>query len=136
MRKAAVSLLDLSLPNVDAALFDRPTGARFAGTGASTLVRVFDPAGLPLPDAVPETPEPVNQRAIWPRRPQREIDDDGVEASFHCSRRPDGGIDSALRFSRDAPQVLVLRKLDAPSSEAPNREQRQISVASAALPAQ
>ena len=102
MRKAAVSLLDLSLPNVDAALFDRPTGARFAGTGASTHaprllllygslrersysklltleaarlliamggeVRVFDPAGLPLPDAVPETHPKVQElreAAAW-----------------------------------------------------------------------
>lgn len=82
-----MSLLDLSLPNVDSALFDQPAGARFAGAGTSTHaprflllygslrersysklltleaarllvgmggeVRVFDPAGLPLPDSAP-----------------------------------------------------------------------------------
>ena len=31
-----MSLLDLSLPNVDSALFDSPTGAGFAGTATST----------------------------------------------------------------------------------------------------
>lgn len=31
-----MSLLDPSLPNLDAALFDRPTGTRFAGAGTST----------------------------------------------------------------------------------------------------
>ena len=31
-----MSLLNLTLPNVDCALFDSPTGARFAGAGAST----------------------------------------------------------------------------------------------------
>ena len=88
-REVAVSLVDLSLPNVDSALFDPPTGARFASAGTSTHaprflllygslrersysklltleaarlliamggeVQVFDPAGLPLPDAAPET---------------------------------------------------------------------------------
>ena len=83
-----MSLLDLSLPNVDRALFDRPTSARLAGIAPSTHpprflllygslrersysqlltleaarlllamggeVRVFDPAGLPLPDAAPD----------------------------------------------------------------------------------
>ena len=36
MRRAAVSLLDLSLPNIDGALFAPPTGARFASAGSST----------------------------------------------------------------------------------------------------
>ena len=35
-REATVSLLDLSLPNVDSTLFDPTTGARFAGAGSST----------------------------------------------------------------------------------------------------
>jgi arsenic resistance protein ArsH len=77
------------LPNIDASLFDRPTGARLAGAGSSTHaprllmlygslrersysklltleaarllramggdVRIFDPAGLPLPDSAPDT---------------------------------------------------------------------------------
>jgi arsenic resistance protein ArsH len=97
-----VSLLDLNLPNVDSTLFDRPTGARFAGAGSSrhaprflllygslrersyskllTLeaarlliamggeVRVFDPAGLPLPDSAPETHSKVQElreAAAW-----------------------------------------------------------------------
>ena len=84
-----MSLPDPSLPNVDAAQFDIPIGARLAGTGTSTHaprflllygslrersysklltleaarllqamggeVRIFDPAGLPLPDAVPDS---------------------------------------------------------------------------------
>ncbi len=36
MTKAAVLPTDLTLPNVDAQLFDNPTGVRFAGAGAST----------------------------------------------------------------------------------------------------
>ena len=97
-----MSLLDLSLPNVDSTLFDRPTSARFAGIGTSTHaprflllygslrersysklltleaarlliamggeVRVFDPAGLPLPDSVPETHAKVQElreAAAW-----------------------------------------------------------------------
>jgi arsenical resistance protein ArsH len=83
------------LPNLDAGLFDRPTGARLAGAGRSshaprflmlygslrersyskllTLeaarllramggdVRIFDPAGLPLPDGAPESHPKVQE---------------------------------------------------------------------------
>ena len=97
-----MSLLDLSLSNVDAALFDKPTGTRLAGAGESTHaprflllygslrersysklltleaarlliamggeVQVFDPAGLPWPDAAPETHPKVQElreAAAW-----------------------------------------------------------------------
>jgi arsenic resistance protein ArsH len=102
MRKATVSLLDLSLPSLETALFDRPTGTRFAGAGTSahaprflllygslrersyskllTLeaarlliamggeVRIFDPAGLPLPDSTPDSHPKVQElrdAAAW-----------------------------------------------------------------------
>ena len=91
-----------SLPNIEPAHFDRPSGARFAGAGTSnhpprflmlygslrersyskllTLeaarllramggdVRIYDPAGLPLPDSVPETHPKVQElrdAAAW-----------------------------------------------------------------------
>ena len=97
-----MSLIDLSLPNIDPAQFARPEGARFAGVGASTHaprflllygslrersysklltleaarlllamgadVRIFDPAGLPLPDGAPETHAKVQElreSAAW-----------------------------------------------------------------------
>ena len=97
-----MSLLDLSLPNVDQELFDRSASARIVGTGSSshaprffllygslrersysrllTLeaarlllamgaeVRVFDPAGLPLPDGAPDTHPKVQElreAAAW-----------------------------------------------------------------------
>ncbi len=97
-----MSLLDLSLPNVDATLFDTPTGTRLSGAGTAshaprflllygslrersyskllTLeaarllmamggeVRIFDPAGLPLPDSTPETHPKVQElreAAAW-----------------------------------------------------------------------
>jgi arsenic resistance protein ArsH len=97
-----MSTADDSLPLVDAALFDRPTGARFSGAGRSTHpprilmlygslrersysrlltleaarllramggeVRIFDPAGLPLPDGAPETHPKVQElrdAATW-----------------------------------------------------------------------
>ena len=93
---------DTSLPNIDPALFDQPTGARLAAAGTSTHsprflllygslrersysklltleaarlllamgaeVRIFDPAGLPLPDAAPEshpTVQELREAATW-----------------------------------------------------------------------
>ena len=94
--------LDSSLPNVEAALFDRPTGAQLKAAAPSTHaprflllygslrersysklltleaarlliamggeVRVFDPAGLPWPDAAPESHPKVQElreAAAW-----------------------------------------------------------------------
>jgi len=102
MRRATVSSADDGLPNVDPALFHRPSGARFAGAGSSTHpprflmlygslrersysklltleaarllramggeVRIYDPAGLPLPDSVPDTHPKVQElrdAAAW-----------------------------------------------------------------------
>lgn len=95
-------LSDLSLPHLDRAQFEPPTGARLAGAGSSAHaprflllygslrersysrlltfeaarlliamggdVRVFDPAGLPLPDSAPETHPKVRElreAAAW-----------------------------------------------------------------------
>jgi arsenic resistance protein ArsH len=97
-----VSSSEDSLPNLDTALFDRPSGACFAGAGTSTHpprflmlygslrersysklltleaarllremggeVRIYDPAGLPLPDSAPDTHPKVQElrdAAIW-----------------------------------------------------------------------
>ena len=106
MRKVAVSASDESLPNVDRALFERPSAARLhmapGVAGASnhaprflmlygslrersysrllTLeaarllramggeVRIFDPAGLPLPDGAPDSHPKVRElreAAAW-----------------------------------------------------------------------
>ena len=96
------SPLDLTLPNIDATLFDTPTGVRLSGAGTSSHaprflllygslrersysrllaleaarlliamgadVRVFDPAGLPLPDGAPESHPKVQElreAAAW-----------------------------------------------------------------------
>lgn len=96
------SPLDLTLPNIDATLFDTPTGVRLSGAGTSghaprflllygslrersysrllaleaarlliamgADVRVFDPAGLPLPDGAPESHPKVQElreAAAW-----------------------------------------------------------------------
>jgi arsenical resistance protein ArsH len=100
--KATELPADESLPNIDPALFDTPTSARFACVGTSTHaprflllygslrersysklltleaarllramggeVRIFDPAGLPLPDGAPESHPKVQElreAAAW-----------------------------------------------------------------------
>ena len=102
MPRDAVSLHDLSLPNLDSALLTPPSGARLAGAGSATHaprflllygslrersysklltleaarlllamggdVRVFDPAGLPLPDGAPDSHPKVQElrdAAAW-----------------------------------------------------------------------
>ena len=97
-----MSSVEEDLPNLNLALFDRPSGSRFAGAGASTHpprflmlygslrersysklltleaarllrsmggeVRIYDPAGLPLPDSVPDTHPKVQElrdAATW-----------------------------------------------------------------------
>jgi arsenic resistance protein ArsH len=101
-RRASVSPIDTSLPNIDFDLFAQPTAAHLEGVGASTHaprilllygslrersysklltleaarlleamggeVRIFDPAGLPQPDAVPEDHPKVQElraAAAW-----------------------------------------------------------------------
>lgn len=97
-----MSSVEEDLPNLNLALFDRPSGSRFAGAGASTHpprflmlygslrersysklltleaarllrsmggeVRIYDPAGLPLPDSAPDTHPKVQElrnAATW-----------------------------------------------------------------------
>jgi arsenical resistance protein ArsH len=97
-----VSPAEASLPNLDAACFEKPIAARFASVGKSTHaprflmlngslrersysklltleaarllramggeVRIFDPAGLPLPDGAPDTHPKVQElreAAAW-----------------------------------------------------------------------
>ena len=101
-RDAVVPFVDGALPNIDASLFEAPTGTRLAATRPSTHaprflllygslrersysklltleaarlllamggeVRVFDPTGLPLPDAAPDTQTKVQElrdAAAW-----------------------------------------------------------------------
>jgi arsenic resistance protein ArsH len=101
-RRASVSPIDTSLPNIDFDLFAQPTAAHLERVGASTHaprilllygslrersysklltleaarlleamggeVRIFDPAGLPQPDAVPEDHPKVQElraAAAW-----------------------------------------------------------------------
>ena len=142
-----MSLLDLSLPNIDSTLFDPPTAARLPGTGTSTHaprflllhgslrersyiklltleaarlliamggdVRVFDPAGLPLPDAAPESHPKVQKlrdAAAWvghgpdfSRAPQRDDrDHEGPDRLDSAQRRrcaDDTGQDPTQRLA-------------------------------------
>ena len=103
MQRATVSLPDdLTLPNVESSLFERPSAAQLSPVGQSTHaprflllygslrersfsklltleaarlliamggeVRIFDPAGLPLPDGAPDTHPKVQElreAAAW-----------------------------------------------------------------------